>query len=123
MPNDNDGLLAGLGIVGLGLLGVVAWLVSGDSGTGSGSGSGVETQSSGAPTAGELRDLAGNVDSDNPVPGGNESVAPPSSPTGVVGTIRRDLGGDDGIVNESDAPGLTARERYLAELYDTDTGE
>jgi len=102
----DDGLLAGLGIVGVGLLGVVAWLVTSDSSSTSSTSTPTvpdsfyepvespdpttETSGSGSDTSLTLSDL----------PSGD-------SISGVTGTLGVDYTGDDN----------------LAELRDTDTGD
>jgi len=97
----DDGLLAGLGIVGVGLLGVVAWLVAGDS-------------SSTAPGSGP-------VSGDGTV--ALEDLRPGDSVTGVTGTIDYDVGGD-GSGGSADPDNFeTAWDAYQAELRDTDTGD
>jgi hypothetical protein len=97
----DDGLVAGLGVVGVGLVGLVAWLLASDS-------------SSDAPGSGPVSG-DGTIDLDDLRPG--------DSLTGVTGTIDFDVGGD-GSGGSADPDNFDSPEdAYLAELYDTDTGE
>lgn len=108
MSDDNDGLLAGLGIVGVGLLGLVAWLVTSDDS--SSRTTSVDTSGGGTTVT--------------------QSAPEPDSLTGVTGTINYDVGGSTGPGSDLGTGGSaspdefdSAEEATLAELYDTDTGD
>jgi hypothetical protein len=103
MPDD-EALVAGFGVVGVGLLGLVAWLVAGDSS------SDPNDPGGSGPVSGD-----GTIDL--------EDLRPGDSLTGVTGTIDFDVGGD-GSGGSADPDNFeTPWDAYQAELRDTDTGD
>lgn len=78
----------------------------------------------GAVLVAALSDRTSSSGPDLPGPGDDSvsgDVPSPDSPEGTAGTLDPDFGGADGIVNPDNWE--SPHQAYVAELYDTDTGE
>lgn len=130
--NDSDGLLAGLGIVGVMLIGGLAWLFT------RGSTSAAGAQSTRAARLAEIQEAVESAAQSMP-----SSPSDPTTASDVAASIREradsvtdpatgtfdeDFGGggefgSDGSVNPTTVPSDSPLSAYELEVADTDTGE
>jgi hypothetical protein len=128
MEDDNDGLLAGVSVVGVGLAALAAYVVAQNDGATTGPGSAATSRVQDAVESAGGRIPSAASDPTDATDIANEIRARANSATNpATGIFEEDLGsgplGSDGIVSPSDVPSDSPLSAYELELADTDTGE